>query len=405
MIDIKKIRADFPILNRSIYEKPLVYLDNAATTQKPSIVINKTAHFYKNTNSNIHRGVHYLSNLASDAFEDARRTVMNFINASSPAEIIFTNGTTSAINMVAECFGEAFIDKDDEVIITEMEHHSNIVPWQVLCKNKGAVLRVLPFNNDGKLMLEDLPKLINRRTKIITLCHVSNVLGVINPVKEVIELAHRFNIPVLLDAAQSTPHFTVDVQELDCDFLTFSGHKMYAETGIGVLYGKEEYLEKMPPYQTGGGMVKHVDFSKTIYSDLPFKFEAGTPNYAGAVSLAAAIDYIKNIGHEKISIYEDNLLQYAGNKLSSQEGLSIYGNQRHHCGSISFNLKGIHHYDAGLLLDKMGIAIRTGTLCAQPVMNHFGVTGAIRAAFALYNTTEEVDILLEGIRKVRKILS
>lgn len=404
MIDIEKIRSDFPILNNTIYGKPLVYLDNAATTQKPQEVLDRILQFYKNINSNIHRGVHYLSEQSSAAYEDARKTVKNFIHASSLNEVIFSSGTTGAINLLADSFSNAFIKEGDEIIITEMEHHSNIVPWQVICSRMGAVLKVIPFDDNGRLLIENLSRLMNERTKLVAVCHVSNALGVVNPVKEIIHLAHQADIPVLIDGAQSVPHLPVDVQELDCDFLAFSGHKMYAETGIGILYGKEKYLDKMPPYQTGGGMVEHVNFDKTTYAGLPLKFEAGTANYVGAVSLAAAIDYIRGIGIEDIADYEHELLNYAIKQLNQVAGLTIYGNTFWHCEAVSFNLDGAHPYDAGMILDKMGIAIRTGTHCAEPTMRHFGVTGTIRASIAIYNTRDEIDMLVNGIRKAKSML-
>ncbi len=404
MIDVKNIRNDFPILSKKVYGHPLVYLDNAATTQKPRYVSEKVKDFYINSNSNIHRGVHYLSEKASMAYEDARVTVKNFINAASLREIIFTAGTTAAINLLADSLGRSFIKENDEIIITEMEHHSNIEPWRVLCSRNNASLKVIPFDDQGKLLIEKIPSMINDKTKLIALCHVSNVLGVINPVKEIIQTAHRAGVPVLLDAAQSVPHLPVDVHDLGCDFLVFSGHKMYAETGIGILYGKEKYLDMLPPAQTGGGMIDYLDFTGSTYADLPLKFEAGTPNYAGAVSLAAAIDYLHNIGVESIARYEQDLICYAVDRLNEEENIIIYGNTFPHCGSVSFNFEGVHPYDAAAIMDKMGIAIRSGTHCAQPVMAHFGVKGTMRLSVALYNTREEIDLLIEGTRKAKSLL-
>ena len=404
MFDINKIREDFPILAKEIHGKLLIYLDNAATTQKPKIVLDKIVEFYANRNSNIHRGVHYLSEQASMAYENARETVRKFINAKNVSEIVFTKGTTEAINLVADSFGAKFIREGDEVIISEMEHHSNIVPWQIRCERAKAVLKVVPFNDDGTLMLDELIKLITERTRLISIIHVSNVLGVINPIKEIVEMAHSRDIPVLVDGAQAVQHFPVDVQELNCDFFAFSGHKMYAETGIGVLYGKEKWLEDMPPYQSGGGMVDSVSFEKTTFADLPLKFEAGTGNYVGAASMGTAIEYIQDIGLDEIAVYEGDLLDYATERLSAIQGINIYGLAPERCGAVSFNLENIHPYDAGMILDKLGIAVRTGTHCAEPVLRHYGVSASIRASLALYNTREEIDKLIEGIHKVQKML-
>lgn len=405
MIDIKKIRGDFPILSKEVHGKPLVYLDNAATTQKPKAVLEAIIKFYTEYNSNIHRGVHFLGEQASNGYEKAREKVKNFVNAANITEIIFTSGTTGSINLVANSFGESFINEGDEIIISEMEHHSNIVPWQLICERKGAFLKVIPFNNDGLLQVDAVKTLITSKTKLISLIYVSNVLGVINPVKKIIELAHSYDIPVLIDGAQAVQHIPIDVQELDCDFFAFSGHKIYAETGIGVLYGKEKWLEKMPPYQCGGGMISSVSFENTSYADLPFKFEAGTNNYVAALSLGTAIDYLKTIRISNIAAYEQEVYDYAILSLSDIEGLTIFGNAPQRCGSISFNLESIHPYDAGMLLDKSGIAIRTGNHCAEPVMKHYGIGGTIRASFALYNTIEEINELIKGIHKAQKVLS
>lgn len=404
MIDIEKIRSDFPILNKKIYDKPLVYLDNAATTQKPFAVLNKTRKFNKSINSNIHRGAHYLSEQASSAYENARKTVKEFINARSVNEIIFTRGTTESINLLADSFGNTYVEEGDEIIITEMEHHSNIVPWQVLCKKKGAYLKVLPLDENGEILIDKLQDLINVKTKLISICYVSNALGIINPVAEVIRIAHQNNIPVLIDGAQAIQHLPVDVQDLDCDFFAFSGHKLYAETGIGVLYGKERWLEEMLPYQTGGGMITSVSFDETKFAGLPQKFEAGTANYMGAISLAAAIDYIQTIGVKNILLHEKELMNYIVERLNKLDNLTIYGNSPDKCGALSFNLNGIHPYDAGMILDKLGIAIRTGNHCAEPIMRRLGIGGTIRASFAMYNTHEEIDMLINGINKVREML-
>jgi cysteine desulfurase/selenocysteine lyase len=405
MIDIDAIRADFPILQKKIHGKPLVYLDNAATTHKPSLVLDKIVKFCTETYSNIHRGVHFLSEEASAAYEGARKTVKNFINASSAKEIIFTRGTTEAINLVADSFGREFIKEGDEIIVSEMEHHSNIVPWQILCQRKGAVLRVIPFDNDGILLTDKLETMITKRTKLISITYVSNVLGVVNNVKEIIQLAQAHDVPLLIDGAQAVQHIPVDVQDLNCDFFAFSGHKIYADTGIGVLYGKEKWLDAMPPYQSGGGMIAHVSFDKTTYADLPHKFEAGTGDIVAAVSLAAAIEYLKGIGLERISSHEQELINYAAEMIGALNKVTTYGRNIKRCSLISFNLNDIHPYDAGAILDKLGIAIRTGTHCAEPVMQHYGISGMIRASFALYNTKKEIDRLIEGLQKVQLMMS
>lgn len=402
-IDINKIRADFPILNQKVHGKDYVYLDNGATTQKPVQVIDAVSDFYKNTNSNIHRGVHYLSDQSTKAYETVRKKVQEFINAEQENEIIFTKGTTDSINLVAFSFGEKYINAGDEIIISAMEHHSNLVPWQMLCERKDARLRVLPFDKTGELELDKLPALLNEKTKLLAITHVSNSLGTLNPVKEIIDQAHKANVPVLIDGAQSIQHTVIDVQDLDCDFYVFSGHKIYAETGIGVLYGKEKYLKEMPPYQGGGDMVDHVTLEKTTFLDAPFKFEAGTANYVGAVSLGVAIEYIKNIGLKNITEYEAELLKYATEELEKIEGLTIFGKAKNKTATISFLLDKIHHYDAGMILDKLGIAVRTGSHCTQPVMDFLEITGTIRASFAFYNTKNDVDRLVAGILKVKEM--
>lgn len=405
MIDIDAIRSDFPILHQKIHGKPLVYLDNAATTHKPRMVLDRIIEFCTESYGNIHRGVHYLSEEASAAYEEARETVKNFIHAAGAREIIFTRGTTEAINLVADSFGGAFIGKGDEIILSEMEHHSNIVPWQMLCERKGAVLRVAPFDDDGNLLMDGLKSLLTERTKLISITYVSNVLGTVNDIKEIIRLAKTQDVPVLIDGAQAVQHMPVDVRDLDCDFFAFSGHKMYADTGIGVLYGKEKWLEAMPPYQGGGGMIDHVRFDKTTYAEIPFKFEAGTGNIVGAVSLGAAIEYLNGIGFERISSYEQELIKHAAEKIGALKEVTVYGKNIKRCGAIPFNLDNIHPYDAGAILDKMGIALRTGMHCAEPVMRHYGVSGMIRASFALYNTKMEIDIAIEGIQKVQSMMS
>jgi cysteine desulfurase/selenocysteine lyase len=403
MLDIQKIRADFPVLNQKVYGKDFIYFDNGATTQKPRQVIETISNFYSQTNSNIHRGVHFLSEKSTEAYENARKTVQKFINARHEHEIIFTKGTTDSVNLVAFSFGERYIKKGDEIIISAMEHHSNIVPWQMLCERKQAKLKILYFDKQGELELDKLDGLFSDKTRILAITHVSNALGTVNPIKEIIEKAHRSNVPVLIDGAQSIQHFKVDVQDLDCDFFVFSGHKIYAETGIGVLYAKEKYLNEMPPYQGGGDMVDKVSLEKTSYLDPPFKFEAGTANYVGAISLGAAIDYLNAIGMDKIREYERELHRYATEKLSTIDGVVIYGQAKERSAVISFLINNIHHYDIGMILDKLGIAVRTGTHCAQPVMDCLGITGTVRASLAFYNTREEVDKLAEGVIKVKQM--
>jgi len=404
-INIQKIRQDFPILHQQIYNKPLVYFDNGATTQKPQLVIDEELKIYSKENSNIHRGVHYLSEQLTERFEQARKTIRKFINAAHDHEIIFTAGTTQSINTVAFSFGEKFVNQGDEIIISTVEHHANIVPWQMLCERKKAVLKVIPVNDKGELLLDEYQKLISDKTRIVSVNQVSNALGTINDIKKIIEIAHHKNIPVLIDGAQGIQHGNVDVQELDCDFYVFSGHKIYGPNGIGILYGKEKWLNEMPPYMTGGEMIKKVSFEKTTFNELPFKFEAGTPNYVGAIGLAAAINYIQDIGIDKIAAYEKQLLDYATSKLQSIEGLKIIGTSDKKVSVISFILDNIHHYDAGMVIDKMGIAVRTGHHCAEPVMHRFNIEGTIRASFAFYNTFEEIDKLYEAILTVKKMFS
>jgi cysteine desulfurase/selenocysteine lyase len=404
MNDINHVREDFPILKRLVYGKPFVYLDNAATTQKPQIVLNKMLEFYTTQNSNIHRGVHYLSEQATAAYESARETVRKFLNAEDVSEIIFTHGTTDSINMIADSFGQACINQGDEIIVTAMEHHSNFIPWQMLCKRKGAILKVIPVDDNGTLIIDKLNKLITQKTKLISLTYVSNVLGVINPVAEIVKTAHSFDIPVLIDGAQAVQHFPVDVKALDCDFFVFSGHKIFAATGIGVLYGKQKWLEKLAPSRFGGGMVNKVEIEETSFADLPLKFEAGTSNFAGAVSLKAAIEYVNDIGFSDIAAHEKDVFNYAVGKFKELEKVTIYGDASNRCGMLSFNLDKIHPYDAALIMDKTGVFVRTGTHCAEPLMKHFSINGTIRASFALYNTRNDVDKLVESIKRVQKIM-
>jgi cysteine desulfurase/selenocysteine lyase len=404
MNDINHLREDFPILKRLIYGKPFVYLDNAATTQKPQVVLDKILEFYTTQNSNIHRGVHYLSEQATAAYESARETVRKFLNAEDVSEIIFTHGTTDSINIIADSFGQAFINQGDEIIVTGMEHHSNFIPWQMLCKRKGVILKVIPVDDNGILIIDKLNELITQKTKLMSLTYVSNVLGVINPVVEFVKIAHLFDIPVLIDGAQAVQHFPVDVKALDCDFFVFSGHKLFAETGIGVLYGKQNWLEKLAPSRFGGGMVNKVEIEETSFTNPPLKFEAGTSNFAGAVSLKAAIEYISNIGFNDIIAHEKDVFDYAVRKFKELEKTTIYGNVSNRCGMLSFNLDKIHPYDAALIMDKTGVFVRTGTHCAEPLMKHFGINGAIRASFALYNTRDDVDKLVESIKRVQKIM-
>jgi cysteine desulfurase/selenocysteine lyase len=402
--NIDKIRADFPILKREVNGKPLVYLDNGATTQKPSSVINSIVHYYTDMNSNVHRGVHYLSQISTDAFEVTRKKVQAFINAAEDKEIIITKGTTDGINLIATCYGRAFIHEGDEIIISAMEHHSNIVPWQMLCDEKGCKIRVIPMNDKGELDMDAYSNLFNEKTKLVAVTYVSNSLGTINPVREMISIAHQHGAVVLVDAAQAVQHIQIDVQKLDVDFLVFSGHKMYGPTGVGVLYGKEDLLNAMPPYQGGGDMIKEVTFEKTTYNELPFKFEAGTPNIEAGICLNEAIDYINSIGLENIETYEHDLLQYATEKLAEIPGMRFIGTAEKKCSVISFVIDGTHPYDVGVILDKLGIAVRTGHHCAQPVMDRFGIPGTIRASLAVYNTKEEIDILVAGIQRAVNML-
>jgi len=403
-LDIQKIREDFPILKRQVNGKPLIYLDNGATTQKPKQVIDAIMSYYTDMNSNVHRGVHYLSQISTDAFEVTRRKLQEFINAAHDYEVIITKGTTDSINLVATCYGREFVHAGDEIIVSAMEHHSNIVPWQMLCEERGATLKVIPMNEEGELDMEAYKALLNEKTKLVSVNYVSNALGTINPVREIIKLAHAQGVPVLLDAAQAVQHIKIDVQELDVDFLAFSGHKMYGPTGVGVLYGKEEWLNKIPPYQGGGDMIKDVTFEKTTYNELPFKFEAGTPNIEAGIALNAAIDYINDLGIENIKAYEDELLAYATEQLSTVEGIRFIGTAKEKSSVISFVVDGTHPYDIGVILDKLGIAVRTGHHCAQPVMDQFHIPGTVRASLAVYNTKEEIDALVAGVKRATAML-
>ena len=403
MLNLEEIRKDFPILSRTVYNRPLVYLDNAATTQKPRAVVEAMTEEYYSVNANVHRGVHYLSQQATELHEQARANVQKFINARSEAEIIFTRGTTESLNLVAFSFGEAFLKEGDEVLVSVMEHHSNIVPWQMLRDRKGIVLKVIPMTDEGEIDLETYKSLFSPRTRLVSIAHVSNVLGTVNPVKEMTAIAHAHGAKVLVDGAQSVPHRRVDVQDIGCDFLTFSGHKIYGPTGIGVLYGREELLEKMPPYQGGGEMIARVSFEKTTYERLPFKFEAGTPDFVGSHALAVALDYVRGIGQDIIAAHEADLTRYAMEQMSLIPGMKIYGTAREKDAVISFNVGDIHPLDLGTLLDRLGIAIRTGHHCAQPLMARCGVESMARASFALYNTRAEVDALVAGIDRVRKM--
>lgn len=402
--DPYKVREDFPILKQKVHGKPLVYLDNAATTQKPKAVVKAMRRFYTRDCSNIHRGVHTLSERSTKAYEDVRIKVQRFINAADSREIVFVRGTTEAINLVATSFGRKNIQKGDEIIISGMEHHSNIVPWQLLCEDRDAALRVIPINDDGEIIFDEFEKLLNPRTKLVSVVHVSNVLGTINPVRRMIEAAHRANVPVLLDGAQAAPRLHVDVQELDCDFYAFSGHKLCAPTGIGVLYGKEKYLESMPPFMGGGDMISSVTFEKTLYNTIPYKFEAGTPNIGGTIGLGAALDYLNELGLENLARYEGELLCYTLGRLSGIPGVRILGNTPHRAGAVSFVLDGIHPHDVGTILDQEGIAVRTGHHCAQPLMERFGVPATVRASLAFYNTKEDIDRLVAGIYKVKEFM-
>lgn len=402
MYNIEEIRKDFPILEKVIYKKyPLVYFDNGATTQKPRCVVEAMTEEYYNVNANVHRGVHFLSQQATDLHEQSRETVRRFINARSTSEIVFTRGTTESINLVASCFGEACMQEGDEVIVSEMEHHSNIVSWQLLQARKGIRIRVIPMTDDGVLLLDEYEKLFNERTRIVSVAHVSNVLGTVNPVKEITRIAHEHGVPVLVDGAQSTPHFAVDVQDIDCDFFAFSGHKIYGPTGVGVLYGREQWLDRIPPYMGGGEMIKNVSFEHTTFNVLPYKFEAGTPDYVATTGLARALDYVSALGMDNIEAHERDLTRYAMQQLSQIEGMHIYGPAKQHDAVISFQVGDIHHLDMGTLLDRLGIAVRTGHHCAEPLMRRLGIEGTCRASFGLYNTREEVDALVAGIRRVQ----
>jgi len=399
--DISKLRKDFPILDQNVNGNPLIYFDNAATSQRPVQVIERMDEFSLRTNANIHRATHYLANKTTEAYEASRETVRQYINAAETAEVIFTHGTTESINLVAYSFGEAFISADDEVIVTEMEHHANIVPWQMMCERCGAILKVLPFNDNGELQIELLDSLITNKTRIIAVAHVSNTLGTINPIKEIVLKAHLQNVPVLVDGAQAVAHFKIDVQELGCDFYAFSGHKMYGPTGIGALYGKRKWLDQMPPYFGGGEMIDRVTFENTTYNQLPYKFEAGTPNYVGAIGMAAAIEYMQSQDNQALDAYEHDLLTVATEKLKQIEGLRIYGEAPMKAGVICFNIKGIHPFDLGTLLDQLGIAVRTGRLCADPVMDHYGVENMVRASFAFYNTFEEINAFYKALVRLK----
>ena len=399
--NVYRIRKDFPILEQKVYNRPLVYLDNGATTQKPLPVIACIHDYYTVKNSSIHRGVHYLSEQATEDYEEARKTVQSFLHADQPHEIIFTAGTTSSINGLAFSFGERYIHPGDEILITEMEHHANIVPWQMLCERKKAILKVIPFTDDGMLEMDLFEQLITSKTRLISVTHISNALGTVNPVKTIIQKAHAFGIPVLVDGAQSVQHYPVDVKQMDCDFFVFSGHKIYGPTGIGVLYGKEKWLEELPPFQGGGDMVDVVTFQKTTYNTLPFKMEAGTPNYIGAIGLACALNYLTATGLENISQHEQELLAYGTRLLHDLDYVTVFGQAKIKSSILSFNIRGVHHYDAGMIMDKMGVAVRTGTHCAQPVMQHYGIEGTIRASLAMYNTADELDSLVRAIQKVK----
>ncbi|APA91695.1 cysteine desulfurase [Myroides odoratimimus] len=404
MLDIKEVRKNFPILTQSVNGKPLVYFDNAATAQKPKVVEDAIVKYYETINANIHRGVHTLSQLATDAYEEARKKVQAHVNAKYDYEVLFTAGTTFGINLVASGFG-SLLKEGDEVLISAMEHHSNIVPWQFACERSGATLKVIPMNQDGDLIMEEFDKLLNSNTKVVAVTHISNALGTINPIKKIIAKAHQVGAAVLIDGAQATPHIKPDVQDLDCDFYVFSGHKVCGPTGTGVLYGKEEWLNKLPPYQGGGEMIKTVTFEKTTYACLPHKFEAGTPNIAGGIVLGVALDYLNGIGFDNIAAYEHELLEYGTKRLSEIEGLKIYGTAKEKTSVISFNLEGIHPYDVGVIVDKLGVAVRTGHHCTQPIMDFFGIPGTIRASFAFYNTKEEIDVLVEAVKKAQMMLS
>ncbi len=403
MFDINQIRNDFPILGRKVYDRPLVYLDNAATTQKPRPVVEAITEEYYNVNANVHRGVHYLSQQATDLHEGAREKVRQFINARATSEIIFTRGTTESLNLVASSFCDEFMREGDEVIVSVMEHHSNIVPWQLQAAKRGISIRVIPMTDEGELKMDEYEKLFTERTKIVSVTHVSNVLGTVNPVEEIVRIAHEHGVPVMVDGAQSAPHFAVDVQAMDCDFFAFSGHKMYGPTGVGVLYGKEDWLDRLPPYQGGGEMIESVSFEKTVFERLPFKFEAGTPDYVATHGLAKAIDYLTALGMDNIQRHEQELTRYAMRRLAEVDGLRVFGTSERKDAVVSFLVGDIHHLDMGTLLDRLGIAVRTGHHCAQPLMLRLGIQGTVRASFALYNTKEEIDTLVDGIKRVSKM--
>lgn len=404
MKDFSQYREDFPLLKTKVYDKPLIYLDNGATTQKPQCVLDKLNEIYTLYNANIHRGVHHLSQIATMAHEDARKTVADFIHAKSSAEITFTRGTTESINLTAFCFGERYVNEGDEIIVSHMEHHSNIVPWQLMCERKMTTLRVIPITPDGELDLDAFKNMLNEKTRIVAVTHVSNVLGTVNPVKEIIHWAHLNGTPVLIDGAQAIPHLPVDVQDLDADFYVFSGHKIYAPTGIGVLYGKEKWLEEMPPYQGGGEMIDHVSFEKTTFNELPYKYEAGTPNYEGSIALAEALHYVSAIGMEQIAQHEQELIQYAMEQMASIPNLRFIGMPKHRSGVMSFLIGNEHPYDVGMLLDKLGVAVRTGHHCAQPLVEYYNIPGTVRASFALYNNKEDVDQFIHALTRVANML-
>jgi len=404
-LDLARVRADFPILQRKVHGQPLVYLDNAATSQKPRAVIEAISRYYEETNSNVHRGVHYLSEQATSDYEATRKTAQEFLNAADSKEIIFVRGTTEGINLVAQSYGRAHVGAGDEILITEMEHHSNIVPWQILCEERRATLRVVPINDAGELDLDRCSRLLNSKTRLVAITHVSNALGTINPLHRIVEMAHGWNVPVLVDGAQAVPHMRVDVQALGCDFYTFSGHKLYGPTGIGVLYGKSALLDKMPPYQGGGDMIMSVTLEKTVYNRLPYKFEAGTPDIAGVIGLGAALRYVNSLGIENVRAHEGAVLGYATSAVSAIPGLRVIGTAKEKASVLSFTLENVHPHDIGTILDQQGIAVRTGHHCSQPVMQHFGVEATARASFGLYNTKEEVDRLVGAIEKVREVFA
>lgn len=404
MLDAQTLRKDFPILSHQVYGKPLIYFDNSATTQKPRCVIEKIENSYYNVNANIHRGVHFLSQAATEAHEEARQAIQQFLNARSSNEIIFTRGTTESINLIASSFTDECVSPGDEIIVSVMEHHSNIVPWQIEAAKKGISIKVIPMNDNGELLLDEYEKLFSNKTKLVSVAHVSNVLGTINPIKEIIRIAHEHDVPVMVDGAQAVPHMKIDVQDLDAEFYAFSGHKIYGPTGIGVLYGKEEWLEKLPPYQGGGEMISSVSFEKTVFNELPFKFEAGTPDFIGSTALAEALRYVENIGMDNIAAYENDLLDYATRRLETIDGVRIFGKAPNKGAVLSFLVGNIHHYDMGMLLDRLGIAVRTGHHCAQPLMQRLGIEGAIRASFSFYNTHDEVDVFIDGLKRVIQML-